>query len=44
MGATTDRDTILKTFDSEAITIDATAGGKQLTDATFRPVLTEYVR
>jgi len=43
MGATLDRDTILSSFAQEAVTVDATAGGVQLTVATFEPVVTDDV-
>ena len=33
--------TILDSFDSEVVTIDATAGGVGLTAATFNPVVTD---
>ena len=41
MGSTLDRNVVYKTFAEEAVTVDATAGGVQLTDATFRPVLAD---
>lgn len=41
MGATLDRDTILDSFDSEAVTVDATVGGVALTTATYNPTVTD---
>lgn len=43
MGATLDRDTILSSFAQEALTVDATAGGVNLTVATFNPSVTDGV-
>ena len=41
MGATLDKDNILKSFDSEAVTVDATVGGVNLTVATFDPTVVD---
>ncbi len=41
MGSTRDRDTIYNSFDSEAVTVDATVGGVSLTAATYQPVIAD---